>query len=316
VNGSGEKEQNMKTLRAATRGSKLALAQTNLAADALRKLHPGLDIQIHIVRTEGDQQADLPLWKLEGSGFFTARLEQALLTGQADLAVHSYKDLPTEETSGLHIAAVLERLFPEDVMVCRRPAEGLNEIPQGARLGTSSVRRSAQLLARRPDLDIRPIRGNVETRLRKLRAGEFDAIVLARAGLERLGITDWTGFCFDPADFLPAPAQGAIAVQCRIEDQQVSELIRRVHHKATGLVTSAERRVLARLHPGCHAPVGAYARLDGSRMTLAAFAADPSGKPFLKEEICGPADRAIEYADQLAQRLLSKGAGDILKPDE
>jgi hydroxymethylbilane synthase len=303
----------MKTLRAATRGSKLALAQTNLAAEALRKAHPGIDIEIHIVRTEGDQQADLPLWKLEGSGFFTTQLEQSLRTGQADLAVHSYKDLPTEETAGLKIAAVLERSFPEDVMVCRQPAGGLDEIPQGGRVGTSSVRRAAQLRSRRPDLDIQPIRGNVETRLRKLHEHQFDAVVLARAGLERLGITDWTGFSFDPAEFLPAPAQGAIAIQCRIEDQQVCDWIRRVHHQATGLVTSAERRVLARLHPGCHAPVGVFARLDGSRITLTAFAADPSGKPFLKEEICGPADHAIEYADQLAQRLLSQGAGDILK---
>ncbi len=306
----------MKKLRAATRGSKLALAQTHQAVLALQKVHPGLQIEIHIVRTEGDQRSDLPLWKLEGSGFFTAQIERALLERRADLAVHSYKDLPTEETEGLQIAAVPERLFPEDVMVCLNSANSLGDVSSRARIGTSSVRRAAQLRRSRPDLEILPIRGNVETRLRKLQENQYEAIVLARAGLERLGISNWNGFCFDPADFLPAPAQGAIAIQTRTEDREIIDLVGCIHHQPTGLATSAERRVLLRLHPGCHAPVGAFARLDGSRIILSAFAAAPSGSPFLKEEICGPAARALEYADLLAERLLSKGAGDILKRNE
>lgn len=303
----------MKTLRAATRGSKLALAQTHLAVEALREAHPGLAVEIRIVRTEGDQQTDTPLWKLEGSGFFTAQLERALLAGQADLAIHSYKDLPTDQTEGLHVAAVLQRLFPEDVMVCAEPISSMEQIPHGARIGTSSVRRAAQLRHRRPDLEIEPIRGNVETRLRKIEDRRFDAVVLARAGLERLGITNWTGFCFDPRQFLPAPAQGAIAIQTRTEDKEVNDLVRPAHHEATGLLVSAERRVLARLHPGCHAPVGAFAQMDGSHMILTAFAADPSGNPFLKEEIGGPAADALQYAEQIAEMLVSKGAKEILE---
>lgn len=303
----------MRTLWAATRGSKLALAQTHLAVEALRKAHPDLAVEIRIVRTEGDQQIDAPLWKLEGSGFFTAQLERALLAGQADLAIHSYKDLPTDQTEGLQITAVLQRLFPEDVMVCMEPVSNMEQISEGARIGTSSVRRAAQLRHQRPDLDLEPIRGNVETRLRKLRDRQFDAVVLARAGLERLGIRDWKGFCFDPRQFLPAPAQGAIAIQTRTEDQEVNDLVRPAHHEETGLLVSAERRVLARLHPGCHAPVGAFAQMDGSQMILTAFAADPSGNPFLKEEIGGPAAHALQYAERIAEMLLSKGAKEILE---
>lgn len=303
----------MRTLRAVTRGSRLALVQTQLAIEALQKAHAGLSIEIQTVRTAGDQQTDVPLWKLEGAGFFTSQLEEALLSGQADLAVHSYKDLPTEMPADLQISAVLQRFHPEDVLICRQPASSLEEVPTGVRIGTSSVRRAAQLRHLRPDLELAAIRGNVETRVRKLEAGEYDAIVLARAGLDRLGIRNWKGFCFDPRKFVPAPAQGAIAVQTRSDDGEVIELIRAVHDEETGHATAAERRVLERLHPGCHGPVGAYAKIEDRQVRLTAFAADPSGSPFLKEEICGRRENAIDYAARLADVLLSQGARDILE---
>ncbi len=303
----------MKKRRAATRGSKLALAQTHLAAEALRKAHPGLVIAIQPVQTAGDQQGDVPLWKLEGVGFFTSRLEQELLAGRADFAVHSLKDLPAEMPEGLVIGAVLQRFYPEDVMVCRRPVRGLEEVANGARVGTSSVRRTAQLLHLRPDLVIEPIRGNVETRLNKLADGDYDAVVLARAGLERLGNRHWQGFCFDVWEFLPAPGQGAIAIQARSDDPEMIDLLGSVHHERTGLEAGAERRVLARLHPGCHGPVGAYAEIKEGKIRIAAFVADPSGHPFLREEICGRADNALQCADQVADALLSKGARKFLE---
>ncbi|HOQ05142.1 MAG TPA: hydroxymethylbilane synthase [Anaerohalosphaeraceae bacterium] len=303
----------MTLLRAATRGSKLALIQTQRVIDALQKVCPGLSVEMQILRTQGDQQADAPLWKLEGSGFFTARLQQALLEGAADFAVHSFKDLPTQTPDGLCIAAVLERDFPEDVLLARRPIRNLQELPPSACVGTSSIRRQAQLLRRRPDVRVEPLRGNVETRLRKLQEGRYDAVILARAGLERLGIHGWNGLILDPLDFLPAPAQGVIAVEILRENERLFELFQTIHHVPTAAAAQAERRILARLHPGCHAPVGAYAAIENEQITLTAFASGPQGHPFLKERICGPVRNAVEWADCLAERLIEQGALEILK---
>lgn len=303
----------MKILRAATRGSKLALAQTKRVLDALQKVYPNLSAQIQIVRTRADRQPDTPLWKLEGSGFFTAALEQALLEGKADLAVHSCKDLPTAIADGLCIAAVLERSFPEDVLVCRKPIPAPADLPAGARIGTSSIRRHAQIVRLRPDAVVQPLRGNVETRLRKLREGQFDAIVLARAGLERLGITDWEGFVFSPEEFVPAPAQGVIAVEIARDNQALYELLQPIHHLPTASASAAERHILARLQPGCHAPVGAYAKIEGVQVALTAFVSGPAGEPYFKEQISGPAQKALELAERLAQILIDKGARQILK---
>jgi hydroxymethylbilane synthase len=306
----------MKPLRAATRGSRLALIQTQRVIDALQKVCPGLPVEIHVVRTQADQRPDVPLWKLEGSGFFTAHLEEALVEGRADFAVHSFKDLPTQIPERLCIAAVLERDFPEDVLLFREPLHSLAELPTGVCVGTSSLRRQAQMLRLRPDVRVEPLRGNVETRLRKLQEGRYDAVILARAGLERLGITGWKGMIFDPQEFLPAPAQGVIAVETVSENKEVRELLGGIHHCLTAAAAEAERRILARLHPGCHAPVGAYAKIEQEQMTLTAFVSGPKGVPFLKEQICGSAAKAIEWADCLAERLIEQGAHEILNADE
>ncbi len=303
----------MRPLRAATRGSKLALIQTQRVIDALQKVRPGLSVEMQILRTHGDQQPDAPLWKLEGSGFFTARLQRALLEGEADFAVHSFKDLPTQTAEGLCIAAVLERDFPEDVLLARKSIQKLEELPPAACVGTSSIRRQAQILRLRPDVRVEPLRGNVETRFRKLQEGRYDAVILARAGLERLGITGWNGLILDPLAFLPAPAQGVIAVEILRTNEHLFELFQKIHHFPTAAAARAERRILARLHPGCHAPVGAYATIENEQMTLTAFASGPRGHPFLKEQICGTVENAVEWADCLAERLIEQGALEILK---
>lgn len=306
----------MKPLRAATRGSKLALIQTQRVVEALRTVHGDLAVDIQVIRTEADQQPDVPLWKLEGSGFFTASLQQALLEGRADFAVHSFKDLPTQPTKGLSIAAVLERDFPEDVLLFRESQRTLDELPEGACVGTSSIRRQVQMLRLRPDVRVEPLRGNVETRLRKLKEGRYDAILLARAGLERLGITGWNGLILDPEEFLPAPAQGIIAVEVRQDNKDLCDLFGSIHHSQTAGAAQAERHILFRLHPGCHSPVGAYAKMEkGGGLVLTAFVSGPSGQPYLKERICGSLQKAIEWADCLSQRLIDRGALEILKAD-
>ncbi|MHC5082846.1 MAG: hydroxymethylbilane synthase [Planctomycetota bacterium] len=297
----------------ATRGSKLAVAQTQIVVDAIKAHHPAIDIEIVTISTAGDRDRISPLWKMSGSGFFTTQVEQALIEKQADVAIHSFKDLPTQMTEGLTVAAIFERQFPEDVLVATSDVNTLADLPAGAVIGTSSPRRIAMLKHLRSDLETKLIRGNVETRLDKVRQGEYDAIVLARAGLERLGLGGQTTFAFDPTEFIPAPAQGALAIQCRSDDEDVRSILACVHHEATAMNVAAERRVLSALHPGCHAPAGVYAMCRDGDMTIRGFVSSLDGVQFINEQVTGPMEKKESLADRLTVQLFTRGAEDILK---
>ena len=303
----------MTILTAATRNSPLALAQTQIVIDALKKTHPDVNIKIKTITTKGDRDKTTALWRLKGYGFFTSQLEQALLDGHADFAVHSFKDMPTELTQGLMIAAVPERNFPEDVMVAELPANSLQDLPSGTKIGTSSPRRIAQLKYLKPDLNIVPIRGNVQTRVEKLQSGQFDSIILARAGLERLSLAEKISFVFDPDIFIPAPAQGALAVQAGTDRPDLINLLATLNHDKTRLAVQAERMVLARLHPGCHAPVGVFAKIADSDIMIRAFVADLDGKNYLQKQTQGNVCDTEKLAEALADELIKAGADKIIE---
>ena len=243
-------------IRVATRGGKLAIAQTELVISALKKVSPDINPVINQIKTTGDKDRSTILWTLKGSGFFTSQLEKSLLADEADIAVHSFKDLPTTQPDGLCIAAVCLRNFPEDCLLCASPAKSIDELRAGSRVGTSSLRRKAQIRRLRTDLDVAPIRGNVRTRVRKVESGEYDAVVLARAGLERIGLEEKITTIFDPTDFLPAPAQGALAVQVRTKDRRIRQLVEKIDDHRIHLHCRAERHIL--ISTGCGQAVGPY----------------------------------------------------------
>jgi hydroxymethylbilane synthase len=303
----------MKVLTAATRGGALAIAQTEHVVAALKKIHPGIEIEIKQVTTTGDRDRRTTLWNLKDTGFFTSQLEDVLTAGEADFAVHSFKDLPTAERRDLTITAVLDRRFVEDCLVCPPPVESLEQLPRGAKIGTSSLRRAAQLRHLRPDLQPTPIRGNVQTRLQKLDTDDFDAILLARAGLERLGLADRISLIFDPTEFIPAPAQGALAIQTRADDTETNKLIAALDDNSARITTSAERKILTTMQCGCHAPVGAYAQLTEEEITIRAFICDLQGQNHIARQSTAPISQAESLAEQLAQNLLTSGGKEILE---
>jgi len=305
-----------RVVRIATRGSALALAQSRLVAERLLAHHPEIQAEPVVVETRGDQQRRRPLWKLEGYGFFTTQVEAALLDGRADMAVHSYKDMPTLTDSRLTTAAIFERLHPEDAAAAAGEVHSLEELAPGMRIGTSSPRRIAQIKALRPDLEVRPLRGNVQTRLETVRRGEFDAVIVARAGLERLGLADRAAFYFDPTVFIPAAAQGALAIQIRSDDSAMRRLVACLHDGPTAIAVRAERAVLTALHPGCHAPVGVYARLVDDAIEITAMAASLDGASCLRRCIRGSQDKAAALAAELVEQLRSDGVAAIIKPFE
>jgi hydroxymethylbilane synthase len=284
-------------VRLATRGSALALAQTALARAALSTVRPDLSIDVLEVRTEGDRLQDVSLESVEGRGFFTDALEKALLDGRAEAAVHSLKDLPVQLAPGLEVASVLEREDPRDAIVS--PHGGLAELPLGARVGTDSSRRRAQLASVRPDLEFVPVRGNVPTRLRKLDAGDYDALVLAAAGLLRLGLQDRLAHPLDPAICLPAPGQGAIAIETL--GGEWAEIARATSHQATSAAVAAERACLEALGGGCQAPVGTLATCDGDRLRLEAVLIE--SRQSRRVEVEGPVEAAEECGRRAARRL-------------
>lgn len=293
----------MTTLRLGTRASRLALAQSHTVADLLRQAHPGLDVVMVEVTTQGDRDQSTPLNRpQQGTGWFTSALQEALLRDEADIAVHSYKDLPTARPAGLAIAAVPLREDPRDALVSRsgRP---LRDLPAHAVVGTSSPRREAQVLEIRPDLVVRPIRGNVETRLAKVESGEFDATVLALAGLKRLGLAGRASEVFGLYDVLPAPAQGALAIECRAGDAAVRELLAAIDDPALRRIVTAERSFLARLEAGCSFPSAAYAEEFGSTLKLHALVA-PGGR-VVRSKMAGPAETAAGLGRQLAEELMA-----------
>jgi hydroxymethylbilane synthase len=329
-------------LRIATRKSQLALWQAEHVASLLRREHPGLEVQLVPMTTKGDRIQDRSLAAIGGKGLFIKELETALEDGHADLAVHSMKDVPGELPEGLMIAAVLPRADARDALVTpadRRleddlrgalvtpalsleddargalvtPALSLEELPRGARLGTSSLRRQAQVLAARPDLRIEPQRGNVDTRLRRLDAGELDAIILACAGLLRLGLESRIAARLDPRVLLPAVSQGIIGVECRTSDLRSRDVLRVLDDAATRTAMEAERAFARRLGGSCKSPIAAHAHIDADRLTLDGLVAEPDGSRLLRDSISGSASRAQSLGEELAERVLASGAGDLLQ---
>jgi len=288
-------------LRIGTRGSQLALAQTGMVAAALASLHSGLKIETVVIRTTGDQTTDL-LTPALGVGFFTSQLEQALQQGRIDLAVHSLKDLPTALGDGLLLAAVSERVDPRDALVSPL-GDSLAALPAGTRIGTASIRRKARILQLRPDLQPIDLRGNVDSRLSKLESGFCGAIVVARAGLIRLGRT--VGKPLSLEEMLPAPAQGALGLEVRSDDEQSLALVAVLDDPATRAATMAERSTLHALHGGCQIPLGCLAQVSGERLSMQAMLLETDGSGSTSATLSGPTDQAQALGAELALRLTS-----------
>jgi uroporphyrinogen III methyltransferase/synthase len=303
----------MKVLTVATRRGELALAQTRLVIAALKATHPEVEIRIQEIVSAGDRDRKTALWDLKDTGFFTSQLEEALLAGQADLAVHSFKDLPTRERAGLAVTAICDRKWPQDCLLAKQAVGSLRDLPQSARVGTSSLRRAAQLRRVRPDLELVPLRGNVQTRINKLHSTHLDAIILARAGLERLGLTEAISVIFDPTEFIPAPAQGALAIQTRSDDEQTVGIVRSLDDGLSRALALAERQVLATTQCGCHAPVGAYAECRGDTIEVHAFISDVEGRNMIRKQTQGPLSEAVQVGERVAIELLDAGGREILR---
>lgn len=301
----------MDCLRIATRRSALALWQAEHVAAALRAAHPGLAVELVPMSTRGDRLLDRPLAQLGGKGLFLKELEVALAEGRADLAVHSCKDVPMALEPGFALAAVLARADPADAFVANHHAS-LDALPHGARVGTSSLRRQAQLRARRPDLDIHDLRGNLQTRLGKLDHGEFDAIVLACAGLERLGLGERIAARLAPPDWLPAVAQGALAIECRDAATEVRALVAPLDDPRTHRAVRAERAMNLRLHGGCSVPVAGYCTEDGSGLYLQGLVGEVASGRLLRAEARGSAGAPEALGTEVAGRLLAAGAAAFL----
>ncbi|MDA0955202.1 MAG: hydroxymethylbilane synthase [Proteobacteria bacterium] len=300
-------------IRIATRSSKLALWQAHWVRDALLAQNPELDIVLLEMTTEGDRFLAAPLAKVGGKGLFVKELEAAMLDGRADLAVHSMKDVPVTFPEGLGLAVICPREDPSDAFVAREGVEAasLDALPPGARVGTASLRRASQVKALRPDLETAPVRGNVQTRLAKLDRGEFDAIVLASAGLLRLELGDRIRSRLAAPAFLPAGGQGAVGIETRLDDEALKALLAPLACPVTTACVSAERRVSARLGGNCSVPLAAYCVQEAQGYRLQALVADPSGAPVLRAEARGPEPLAL--GDEVAEALLAAGAGPLLE---
>ena len=299
-------------IRIATRKSALALWQAEHVKACLEQAHPGLKVTLVPMVSRGDKLLDSPLSKIGGKGLFVKELETALLENQADIAVHSMKDVPMDFPEGLGLFCICEREDPRDAFVSNTYAS-LDELPQGSVVGTSSLRRQAQLLTRRPDLQIRFLRGNVNTRLAKLDAGEYDAIILAAAGLIRLGFKDRITSVISVEDSLPAGGQGAVGIECRTADTEIQALLQPLDHHDTGVRVTAERALNKHLNGGCQVPIACYAVLEGENLWLRGLVGDPDGGTLLTAEVRGPQQEAAALGVQVAEALLDKGAGAILQ---
>ena len=298
----------MNSITIATRESPLALWQAHFVEAELKRHHPGIEVKLLGMTSRGDQLLDKPLYKVGGKGLFVKELETALLDERADIAVHSMKDVPMELPPGLTLGVICEREDPRDALV---GVTSFDDLPKGARLGTSSLRRSCQVMQRRPDLQIGFLRGNVNTRLAKLDAGEFDAIILACAGLKRLGFDDRIGAAIDEDFLLPAGGQGAVGIEYRETDSRVADLLAPLAHEETSRRVIAERTVVRRLDGGCDVPIASFAVAEGGSLWLRARVGSPDGKTVIVSEARGSEPEALGL--EVADALIAKGAADILK---
>ncbi|ENY71794.1 porphobilinogen deaminase [Aeromonas diversa CDC 2478-85] len=301
----------VRTLRIATRKSPLALWQANFVKAQLEAIHPDLQVELVPMSTQGDKILDTPLAKVGGKGLFVKELETAMLEGRADIAVHSMKDVPVEFPEGLGLHTICEREDPRDAFVSNHFST-LEALPLGAVVGTSSLRRQCQLRASRPDLVIRDLRGNVNTRLAKLDAGEYDAIILAAAGLKRLEMAHRITAFIQPEQSLPANGQGAVGIECRLDDEAVKALLAPLEHAETRTRVLTERAMNRALQGGCQVPIGAYALVEGDQIWLRGLVGSPDGSQMLRDEIRGPLANGESLGEALAERLLAAGADRIL----
>jgi hydroxymethylbilane synthase len=300
----------VRLVRIGTRGSTLALAQSNWVREQLRIRHRDLEVELRVIKTSGDHFLDTLIPDIGGKGVFTKEIEEALLSKEIDFAVHSMKDLPTELPKGLIVAAIPAREDARDVLVTRT-ARSLGELSSGARVGTGSLRRRAQLLHHRPDLSLAPIRGNIDTRLRKLDGGEVDALVMAAAGLKRIGREDRIGEYLSDDICVSAVAQGALAIEAR-DENSARAMLAFLHDTDASTEVSAERALLARLGGGCHVPIGARARIAGDQLKMIAVVVNPDGSGLCRGEIAGAARDAGQLGRRLAEQLLQQGADKFL----
>ncbi|PLS81570.1 MAG: hydroxymethylbilane synthase [Chloroflexi bacterium] len=302
----------MRKLVLATRGSKLALAQSEMVAQMLRSAHPGLEVELQITQTKGDLVLDRALSKIGDKGLFVKEIEQALLDHTADLAVHSCKDLPSSLPAELILGAFPCRADPRDVLISRHGVQ-LHELPMGGRVGTSSLRRACQVRRLRPDLQIIDLRGNVDTRLRKAQTDDYDAIILAAAGLERLELSSAVTQVFDVDTLVPMVAQGALAVECRADDHAVRNLLAALNDRPTELAVRTERAFLRRLEGGCQVPIAAHATLSDHAIRLRGLIGLPDGAQVVRGERSGPVHDGETLGTALAEQLLAEGGAAILQ---
>lgn len=301
----------MNTIRIATRGSKLALWQAHHISDLLRAQYPGIIVELNIIKTKGDKILDVPLAKIGGKGLFVKEIEEALLAGEADIAVHSMKDVPAELPEGLKLGIIPEREAPTDCFLSAT-YPSIAALPTGARVGTSSLRRQTQLMGLRRDLCILSLRGNLDTRVGKLMAGEFDAIIVAMAGLNRLGLTAPHMQELAPPHFYPAVAQGALGIEYRTDRPELDTLLAFLDHAHSRVCVEAERAFLFGLDGGCQVPIAGFATLSGSEVTLTGLVADLCGERVIRHEATGKAQAAASLGADVARAVLSQGGQEIL----
>jgi hydroxymethylbilane synthase len=302
----------MKTIRMGSRGSKLAMVQTHEVQKLLQKAHPALTIQIQMIKTTGDRESELPFSKIGTKGIFTKELDEALLESRIECATHSLKDLPSDLPKGLKLAAITSCLDPRDAVVSKDGVK-LSRLPAGSRIGTSSLRRTALLRGMRPDLEVRELRGNVDTRLRKLDEGEVDAILLAAAGLKRLGWLSRITEFLDPSEFVPAIGQGLLAVVCRSKDLETQQLLSVLDDPPSHRLADAQRLFMGLMEGGCRVPLGCFGEEQNGRLRLIGYLAKSDGSQEIRETVEGEPSQAKRLAETLAQKMLKRGAGEILK---
>ncbi|GAB7024759.1 hydroxymethylbilane synthase [Geotalea toluenoxydans] len=300
----------LKQLRIGTRASQLALWQANWVKSELEKRHPGMEVSLVKIKTIGDKILDVPLAQVGGKGLFVKEIEEAMLRGDIDIAVHSMKDVPTEFPEGLGLHCITEREDPRDAVISR----GIKfaDLPQGAKIGTSALRRQAQLLKVRPDMEMVIIRGNVETRINKLETEKLDAVILAAAGLKRLGFTEKVAEYLPTELSIPAIGQGALGIECRLDNEEVKKTIDFFNHPATAFAVRAERALLWRCEGGCQVPIAAFGEVTGSELKLVGFIASVDGKTSVRGTISGPAEECEKLGIKLAEQLLADGGHAIL----